>query len=79
MGGKIVRTIGIARTRFKIGMMNLGYNVFAASFCSSGWRLRRLSTLTGGVRAASCKRTARSPTSVKTVSPWHERCNRSLS
>src|SRR5712671_2372783 len=35
----------------------------------------RLSTLTGGVRAASCKRTA----SVKTVSPWHERCNRSLS
>jgi hypothetical protein len=35
----------------------------------------RLSTLTGGVRAASCKRTARSPASVKTVSPWHERCN----
>ena len=26
MGGKIVRTIGIARARFKIGMMNLGYN-----------------------------------------------------
>ena len=25
MGGKIVRTIGIARARFKIGMMNLGY------------------------------------------------------
>jgi hypothetical protein len=24
MGGKIVRTIGIARARFKIGMMNLG-------------------------------------------------------
>jgi hypothetical protein len=23
MGGKIVRTIGIARARFKIGMMNL--------------------------------------------------------
>src|SRR3979409_2171717 len=39
----------------------------------------RLSTLTGGVRAASCKRTARSPASVKTVSPWHERCNRPLS
>src|ERR1700716_2189363 len=39
----------------------------------------RLSTLTGGVRAASCKSTARSPASVKTVSPWHERCNRSLS
>jgi hypothetical protein len=29
MGGKIVRTIGIARARFKIGMMNLGYNAHA--------------------------------------------------
>ena len=27
MGGKIVRTIGIARARFKIRMMNLGYNI----------------------------------------------------
>ena len=27
MGGTIVRTIGLARARFKIGMMNLGYNV----------------------------------------------------
>lgn len=27
MGGKIVRTIGAARARFKIGMMNLGYNI----------------------------------------------------
>jgi hypothetical protein len=27
MGGKIVRTIGIARARFKVGMMNLGYNI----------------------------------------------------
>ena len=27
MGGKIVRTIGLARARFKIGMMNLGYNM----------------------------------------------------
>jgi IS5 family transposase len=27
MGGKIVRTIGIVRARFKIGMMNLGYNI----------------------------------------------------
>jgi IS5 family transposase len=27
MGRKIVRTIGIARARFKIGMMNLGYNM----------------------------------------------------
>jgi hypothetical protein len=25
MGGKIVRTIGIARARLKIGMMNLGF------------------------------------------------------
>jgi hypothetical protein len=27
MGGKIVRTIGIARARLKIGVMNLGYNI----------------------------------------------------
>ena len=27
MGGKIVRSIGIVRARFKIGMMNLGYNI----------------------------------------------------
>ena len=27
MGRKIVRTIGMARARFKIGMMNLGYNM----------------------------------------------------
>ena len=27
MGRKIVRTIGAARARFKIGMMNLGYNM----------------------------------------------------
>ena len=26
-GGKIVRTIGIERAKFKIGMMNLGYNI----------------------------------------------------
>jgi transposase, IS5 family len=27
IGGKIVRTSGIARARLKIGMMNLGYNI----------------------------------------------------
>jgi hypothetical protein len=27
MGGKIVRTIGIVRAKFKIGMMNLGYSI----------------------------------------------------
>ncbi len=27
MGRKIVRTIGVARAKFKIGMMNLGYNI----------------------------------------------------
>jgi transposase, IS5 family len=27
MGARIVRTIGLARARFKIGMMNLGYNM----------------------------------------------------
>jgi IS5 family transposase len=33
MGARVVRTIGLARARFKIGMMNLGYN------------MRRLATL----------------------------------
>ena len=27
MGGKLVRTIGMARPKFKIGMMNLVYNI----------------------------------------------------
>jgi IS5 family transposase len=27
MGGKVVRTIGLARAKFKIGMMNLAYNI----------------------------------------------------
>jgi IS5 family transposase len=40
MGGKIMRTIGIARARFRIGTMNLGYNI-AGWFSSSGWRLCR--------------------------------------
>jgi hypothetical protein len=49
MGGKIVRTIGIVRARFKIGMMNLGYNIRrlvqlermapAPLDCAHGWRL----------------------------------------
>ena len=30
MGGKVVRTIGMARAKFKIGMMNLGYNISRA-------------------------------------------------
>ena len=27
MGGKFIRTIGLARARAKIGLMNLGYNM----------------------------------------------------
>ena len=27
MGRKVVRAIGMARAKFKIGMMNLGYNI----------------------------------------------------
>ncbi|MFC1680203.1 hypothetical protein ACFL1S_00190 [Pseudomonadota bacterium] len=27
MGGKLIRTIGLARARAKIGLMNLGYNM----------------------------------------------------
>jgi hypothetical protein len=50
-------------------MMNLGYNIRRLV------QLERMAAAPAGVRAASCKRTARSPASVKTVSPWHERCN----
>jgi hypothetical protein len=62
MGGKIVRTIGIARARFKIGMMNLGYNI-PAWFSSGGWRLRPLACVQGGVCVARAEGTARSPAS----------------
>src|SRR6266436_3400421 len=54
-----------------------------AGSARAGGGCARLSALTGGVRVASCKRTARSPARVKTVpigdSLWHERCNRSFS
>jgi hypothetical protein len=50
MGRKIVRTIGIARARFKIGMMNLGYNS-AVWFRSSG-RRRSLLEREAGVESA---------------------------
>ncbi len=32
MGGKLVRTIGLARAKFKIGMMNLVYNIWRMSW-----------------------------------------------
>jgi hypothetical protein len=71
MGGKIVRTIGIVRARFKIGMMNLSYNI------------RRLVQLERRVRVASCKGPRCRPQASKTVPigdpPWHEHCTRSLS
>ena len=54
MGGKIVRTIGIARARFKIGMMNLGYEHPPAGSARAAGGCASLSTLTGGVRVASC-------------------------
>jgi hypothetical protein len=34
MGGRIARTIGIVRARFKIGMMNLGYELPNNYYCS---------------------------------------------
>jgi IS5 family transposase len=41
MGGKIVRSIGIVRARFKIGMMNLGYNIRRLVLLKR-WQLRPL-------------------------------------
>src|SRR5262249_60850654 len=63
MGGKIVRTLGIARARFKIGMMNLGYNIrrLTAGGCAS------LNTLTGGVRVASCNEARGRQPGIKTA------------
>jgi hypothetical protein len=55
MGGKIMRTIGIARARLKIGMMNLGYNIRRLVQLERNGGCARLSALMGGVRVASCK------------------------
>jgi hypothetical protein len=75
MGGKIVRTIGIALARFKIGMMNLG----SAGSARADGACARLSALTGGV-GVSCKRPARRQSGPRSGGPpWHERRNRSLS
>src|SRR5262249_46348091 len=57
---KIVRTIGIARARFKIGMMNLGYNI-AGWFTSSGWRLCRPERAHGWSPCGILQRSAWSP------------------
>jgi hypothetical protein len=75
IGGKIVRTIGIALARFKIGMMNLG----SAGSARADGACARLSALTGGV-GVSCKRPARRQSGPRSGGPpWHERRNRSLS
>jgi hypothetical protein len=76
MGGKIVRTIGIARARFKIGMMNLGYSIRRLA------QLKRVaaapvSANTGGVRWCCAKGPRGRPPASKRFQ-IHERCNRSL-
>jgi hypothetical protein len=83
MGGKIVRTIGIVRARFKIGMMNLGYNIRRLVQLER-WRLRPLDCAHGcspcGIvqkdRAVARQTSKRFPIGDP---PWQERCNRSLS
>jgi hypothetical protein len=52
MGGKIARTIGIARTRFKIGMKNLGYKHPPARSARADGARALLSALTGRIRVA---------------------------
>src|SRR5262249_43437867 len=67
MGGKIVRTIGIVRARFKIGMMNLGYNIRRLVQLERMAAAPRLSALTGGLRVPSCKGPRGRRPGVKTV------------
>ena len=71
MGGKIVRTIGIAGARFKIGMMTSA-TTSVGWFSSSGWRLRPLERAHGWRPCVVQKAQFGGP-------PWHERRNRSLS
>src|SRR5262249_45250824 len=83
MGGKIVRTIGIARARFKIGMMNLGYNIrrlvqLERLAAVPAWVLSR----GGAVRPPGTERVVASQASKRPPiggSPGHEPCTRSLS
>src|SRR5262249_47507370 len=83
MGGKIVRTIGIARARFKIGMMNLGYNIrrlvqlerMAAAPALRGSRVESVWHRAKD-RADAGQASKRSPIG---DSPRNERCNRPLS
>jgi hypothetical protein len=65
MGGKIVRTIGIVRARFKIGMLNLGYNIRRLGPAQADGSCARLSALTGGVGVASCKGPRKSPAKLR--------------
>jgi hypothetical protein len=80
-----VRTIGIARARFKIGMMNLGYNIRRLVQLERVAGCARLSALTSRVESVwrCAKRPHGRPPSVKTVSIRgalrHERCNSPLS
>ena len=60
MGGKIVRTMGIARARFKIGMMNLGYNI-RRLVGSSGWQLCQLEYAHGWSPCGTLQPSAWSP------------------
>jgi hypothetical protein len=65
MGGKIVRTIGIVRAKFKTGMMNLGYNI--RRLVQLGWRLRPPECAHGWSPYGMVQRTARSPARHQTV------------
>ena len=57
MGGKIVRIIGIVWARFKIGMMNLGYNIRRLVQLAR-WRPRPLEMQLAMRKRCTCRRTS---------------------
>jgi hypothetical protein len=62
MGGKIVRTIGIVRSRFKVGMMNLSSNIR---------QLVQLDSNPGAPRCTTKLENAHSTEFRELLYPWH--------
>ena len=57
MGGHIVRTIGLARAKVQIGMMNLAYNMkrLVQLMAGEAQRLAHLAAAQSGIDLARCR------------------------